>query len=122
MQLVPACPDAQHPFNTTVHGKVFPMPVSLGASWNTSLMEAIGTAIALEMRSAGFDQGLSPILQVRRSKAPLATENMLENADGVLRPHQCSLGAAPCTYALRHSFGLFCRSVVCWDAGGIVAA
>ena len=56
----------------TAGSTVFPMPVSLGASWNTSLMEAIGTAIALEMRSAGFDQGLSPILQVRRSKPPLS--------------------------------------------------
>ena len=30
------------------------------------------------------------------SKPPLATENLLENTDGVLRPHQCSLGAAAC--------------------------
>ena len=31
-----------------------------------------------------------------RSKSPLATENLLENTDGVLRPQQCSLGAAAC--------------------------
>ena len=30
------------------------------------------------------------------SKSPLATENLLENTDGVLRPHQCSLGTAGC--------------------------
>ena len=27
---------------------------------------------------------------------PLATDNLLENTDGVGAPHQCSLGAAPC--------------------------
>ena len=32
-----------------------------------------------------------------RSKyPPLATDNLLENTDGVLRPHHCSLGAAAC--------------------------
>lgn len=43
---------------------VFPMPVTSGASWNTTLLEKIGAAIALELRSAGGDQGLGPILQV----------------------------------------------------------
>ena len=43
------------------------MPVTIGHSWNLSLMEEIGTATALELRSAGMDQGLSPILQVRTS-------------------------------------------------------
>ena len=47
-----------------VGSTVFPMPVTTGASWNTSLMEEIGTAIALELRSAGGDQALGPILQV----------------------------------------------------------
>ena len=31
---------------------------------------------------------------------PLATDNLLENTDGVLRPHQCSLGAAAATFYL----------------------
>ena len=31
-----------------------------------------------------------------RLKSPLATDNLLENIDGVGAPHQCSLGAAPC--------------------------
>ena len=31
-----------------------------------------------------------------RSKPPIATENLLEDTDGVLRLHQCSLGAAAC--------------------------
>lgn len=43
---------------------VFPMPVSQGASWNVSLVEQIGAINALELRSSGGDQGLSPILQV----------------------------------------------------------
>ena len=47
-----------------VGSTVFPMPITTGASWNTSLMEALGSAIALELRSAGGDQGLGPILQV----------------------------------------------------------
>ena len=35
---------------------------------------------------------------IGRSKqtTPLATEILLANVDGVLRPHQCSLGTAPC--------------------------
>jgi beta-glucosidase len=43
---------------------VFPMPVTTGCSWNTSLLERIGAAIALEARAAGIDQALGPILQV----------------------------------------------------------
>jgi hypothetical protein len=43
---------------------VFPMPCSQGSSWNQSLVGAIGAANALELRSAGGDQALSPILQV----------------------------------------------------------
>ena len=48
----------------TLNSTVFPMPITVGASWNRSVMEAIGEATALELRSAGGDQGLSPILQV----------------------------------------------------------
>jgi beta-glucosidase len=47
-----------------VGSTVFPMPVTIGASWNTTLMEAIGSATASEARAAGIDQGLGPILQV----------------------------------------------------------
>ena len=43
---------------------VFPMPCSQGATWNTTLIGEIGAANALELRSAGGDQALSPILQV----------------------------------------------------------
>ena len=43
---------------------VMPMPVSQGASWNLSMVEDIGRINALELRSSGGDQGLSPILQV----------------------------------------------------------
>eukprot|EP01052_Picozoa_sp_SAG31_P031713 SAG31_NODE_3391_length_4326_cov_6.489236_2_plen_302_part_00 len=43
---------------------VFPMPCSQGSTWNTSLVGAIAAANALELRSAGGDQALSPILQV----------------------------------------------------------
>jgi beta-glucosidase len=43
---------------------VFPMPCSQGASWNLSLVEEIGRINALQLRAAGGDQALSPILQV----------------------------------------------------------
>lgn len=43
---------------------VFPMPCSQGASWNTTLVQRIAEINALELRSSGGDQGLSPILQV----------------------------------------------------------
>lgn len=43
---------------------VFPMPCSQGSTWNTTLVSAIAAANALELRSAGGDQALSPILQV----------------------------------------------------------
>ena len=56
-----------------VGSTVFPMPVTSGASWNTTLLEQIGSATALELRSAGGDQGLGPILQVgRHAAAPMA--------------------------------------------------
>ena len=43
---------------------VFPMPCNQGASWNLSLVEEIGRINALQLRAAGGDQALSPILQV----------------------------------------------------------
>ena len=36
------------------------MPVTTGASWNRSLLAEIGAATALELRSAGGDQGKAP--------------------------------------------------------------
>ena len=43
---------------------VFPMPCLQGSTWNATLVGAIAAANALELRSAGGDQALSPILQV----------------------------------------------------------
>jgi hypothetical protein len=43
---------------------VFPMPCLQGATWNLSLVEEIGRINALQLRAAGGDQALSPILQV----------------------------------------------------------
>lgn len=43
---------------------VFPMGVTQGATWNTSLAHAVGEAIALEARSWGIDRGLSPEINV----------------------------------------------------------
>ena len=40
------------------------MPVLQGATWNTSLIREIAEINALELRSSGGDQALSPILQV----------------------------------------------------------
>ena len=36
------------------------------------------------------------VSMIEQRPVTLATETLLENADGVLRPHRCSLGAAPC--------------------------
>ena len=46
--------------NTTV----FPMPCLQGATFNTTLVEEIAASNALQLRAAGGDMGLSPILQV----------------------------------------------------------
>eukprot|EP01060_Flectonema_neradi_P000152 TRINITY_DN1010_c0_g1_i1.p1 TRINITY_DN1010_c0_g1~~TRINITY_DN1010_c0_g1_i1.p1 ORF type:complete len:823 (+),score=148.97 TRINITY_DN1010_c0_g1_i1:44-2470(+) len=57
-------------FSETTHSggvqgtTIFPMPVSQGATWNKSLVKLIAAANALELRSSGGDQALSPILQV----------------------------------------------------------
>ena len=56
---------------------VFPMPCLRGSSWNTTLVGAIAAANALELRSAGGDQALSPILQV-------ATDPRFGRLEGVL--------------------------------------
>jgi beta-glucosidase len=43
---------------------VFPMPCAQGASWNTSLVEEIARANAVQLRACGGDHALSPVLQV----------------------------------------------------------
>jgi beta-glucosidase len=43
---------------------VFAMPCGQGASWNVTMVEAIASANALQLRSSGGDHALGPILQV----------------------------------------------------------
>lgn len=43
---------------------VFPMPCSIGATWNRSLAEAIASAAAADARAGGVDYGFGPVLQV----------------------------------------------------------
>jgi len=43
---------------------IFPMPVTLGQSWNTTLMQAVGRQIGLQARASGCSQAMSPVLQV----------------------------------------------------------
>ena len=45
-------------------GTIFPMGITQGASWNTSLAHEVGTAIAKEARAWGGDRGLSPEISV----------------------------------------------------------
>ena len=45
-------------------GAVFPMPISLGASWDADLLQAVGGVIGVEARAVGVDRGFSPELQV----------------------------------------------------------
>ena len=45
-------------------GTIFPMGVTQGASWNTTLARDIGAAIAREARAWGADRGLSPEINV----------------------------------------------------------
>jgi beta-glucosidase len=40
------------------------MPVVLGQSWNTSLVEAVGRQQGMQARAGGCSQALSPVLQV----------------------------------------------------------
>ena len=57
------------------------------------------TVYAAHTRSAATVEMAKRLMTVLRAPVeipPLATENLLENTDGVLRPHQCSLGAAAC--------------------------
>jgi beta-glucosidase len=45
-------------------GAIFPGPIVMGASWNTTLLLEVGAAVAAEARSVGINRGLAPVLQV----------------------------------------------------------
>jgi len=47
-------------------GTVFPAPINLAATWNPGLAQKTGAAIASEMRAAGVDMVLGPVLDVAR--------------------------------------------------------
>jgi len=47
-------------------GTVFPAPINLGATWNPDLAQRTGAAIASEMRAAGVEMVLAPVLDVAR--------------------------------------------------------
>ena len=47
-------------------GTVFPTPLNLAATWNPDLALQTGAAIATEMRAAGVDMVLGPVLDVAR--------------------------------------------------------
>jgi hypothetical protein len=50
--------------STRDNGTAFPGPASLGASFNTSLVAAVGAVIGSEARAGGFLRGNAPVLQV----------------------------------------------------------
>jgi beta-glucosidase len=58
------------PFEEAVHGLVrpgatsFPQAIGLAATWDTSLMTRVATAIAQETRSRGIRQVLSPVVNI----------------------------------------------------------
>lgn len=58
------------PFDEALHGLVrkgatsFPQAIGLAASWNTNLMHSVGLAIALECKTRGIRQVLSPVVNV----------------------------------------------------------
>jgi beta-glucosidase len=58
------------PFEEAVHGLVrpgataFPQAIGLAATWDTSLMGRVATAIARETRSRGIRQVLSPVVNI----------------------------------------------------------
>jgi beta-glucosidase len=47
-------------------GTVFPAPINLAATWDPGLAQRTGSAIASEMRAAGVDMVLAPVLDVAR--------------------------------------------------------
>jgi len=52
-----------HGFNT---GTVFPAPLNLSATWDRTLAERTGAAIAAEARATGVDMILAPVLDLAR--------------------------------------------------------
>ncbi len=58
------------PFEEAVHGlygngaTAFPAAIALAATWDTSLMGAVATAIAMESRTRGVRQVLSPVINI----------------------------------------------------------
>ena len=58
------------PFEEAVHGlardgaTMFPQAIALAASWDTRLMDRVSSAIALETRSRGIRQVLSPVVNI----------------------------------------------------------
>ncbi len=58
------------PFEEAVHGlygdgaTAFPAAIALAATWDTTLMGAVATAIASESRSRGIRQVLSPVINI----------------------------------------------------------
>lgn len=60
------------PFDEALHGlvregaTVFPQAIGLAATWNTALMEDVAGAIAIEAKSRGIRQVLSPVLDIAR--------------------------------------------------------
>lgn len=60
------------PFDEALHGLVrdgataFPQAIGLAATWNTDLMSEVANAIALEVKSRGIRQILSPVINIAR--------------------------------------------------------
>jgi len=52
--------------HAAVDGTSFPQPIALAATFNTGLVESIFTATALEARSRGAHQALTPVVDVAR--------------------------------------------------------
>jgi len=52
--------------HAAVDGTSFPQPIALAATFNTHLVESIFTATALEARSRGAHQALTPVVDVAR--------------------------------------------------------
>lgn len=60
------------PFDEALHGLVrdgataFPQAIGLAATWNTALMSEVANAIALEVKTRGIRQILSPVINIAR--------------------------------------------------------
>ena len=60
------------PFDEALHGLVrkdataFPQAIGLAATWNTDLMGEVANAIAMEVKTRGIRQILSPVINISR--------------------------------------------------------